>query len=476
MSNLEREAPCVSLPLRAAVLHYFQWLSTVPPPGTVTTNNTKRGSKVLAALLEEFPDLGMFAFGPAPPVPELKVRFDSYPFHMSRLHYLENRVALLEMMVLQGTPGTRSFHVPPPPPQGTQTAIPRSRPPASVPAPPSIAAAAANKKVGPTVLRPPAASKQPPSAAPSTQQAASRVTTSSETTALETTPTNRKRKNPPNAAENSKDSQHERKKRKKAAKGDGLSVSAWKKRYEQLKQYHKDCGHCRVPDRYEHAPGLAGWVRYQRREYEEKKLTPEKFAKLKELDFQWVLPDSGRPHKTWEEHFQELKEFHRENGHTRVPRRTYKKNPFLGEWVHYQRRNYEKKSPFLLQSDKMKKLQEIGFEFQLPEKRKSWDERFEQLVQFRETHGHCNVPIPREKRENSDTVTPKTVKQANGETVVLRGKYDDKVTFAHFVRLQKVRYLKYKNGDRKALTESRFQKLHDLGFGMDSEQPSVAPK
>jgi hypothetical protein len=437
---------------------------------------TKRGSKELVALLlEEFPDLGMFEFGPKPQVPELKVRFDSYPFHMSRLHYLENRVALLEMMVLQGTPGTRSLHVPPPPPQGTQTAIPTSRPPpASVPAPPSIPAAAATKKVGPTVLRPPAALNQPPSAAASTQQQqpASRATTSSETTALETSPTGRKRKNPPNAEKNSKDSKQERKKREKAAKGDG-----WTKRYEQLKQYHKDFGNCRVPDRYEDGPGLARWVRYQRREYEEKKLTPEKFAKLKELDFPWVLPDNGRPHKTWEEHFEELKEFHRENGHTRVPRRTYKKNPFLGEWVHYQRRNYEKKSPFLLQSDKMKKLEEIGFEFQLPEKRKSWDERFEQLVQFRQTHGHCNVPIPREKRENSDTVTPKTVKQANGETVKLRGKYDDKVTFAHFVRLQKVRYLKYKNGDRKALTESRFQKLHDLGFGMDSEQlSSVAPK
>jgi hypothetical protein len=462
MSNFERKDP-FGTPLRSAVLHYFQWLTAVPPGSDKTDSN--KGSKVLAAILEEFPELEKFA-APTLPVPELKVRFDSYPFHMSRLNFLENRVAFLEMVVQQGPPPGPRVYVPPPP-QGTQPVAYRTRPPDSMPAPPP-SIAATNKNVGPAVLRPPAASKQPPSAAASTQPA-SETTTASETTASETTPTNGKRKNPPDTTEISKGSQKKRKQRKKAPKTDQKNVVSWEERYEQLEHYQKGYGHCRVPERSVDVPGLGQWVKNQRRDYKGKKLTPEKIAKLEELKFQWVLQD--KPHKTWEESYEQLEEFHRENGHTRVPRRTYKKNPSLGEWVHNQRFNYQKKVASLVETDRLKKLQEIGFEFTLYEERKSWDERFEQLVEFRRNHGHCNVPIPMEEKGNR-----KTIKQPNGETVALKREHDDEFTFANYVRNQKANYLKYKNGDHKALTQSRFKKLDDLGIGLESNQPSLAPK
>jgi len=94
----------------------------------------------------------------------------------------------------------------------------------------------------------------------------------------------------------------------------------------------------------------------------------------------------------WDERFEQLKEYKQVNGNCNVS--TYDEdNPKLGNWVDRQRQLYRKNK---LSPDRFELLHTIGFEWQLSRGSKSsvgvWNERFKELIQFNEEHGHCNVP------------------------------------------------------------------------------------
>lgn len=58
--------------------------------------------------------------------------------------------------------------------------------------------------------------------------------------------------------------------------------------------------------------------------------------RLDSVGFQWVVAQNN---KSWEERFEDLKEYQQLHGTTRVPR----SSGALGEWVHMQRRLYNRK-------------------------------------------------------------------------------------------------------------------------------------
>eukprot|EP00978_Attheya_sp_CCMP212_P033987 scaffold140273_cov35-Attheya_sp.AAC.1 len=92
----------------------------------------------------------------------------------------------------------------------------------------------------------------------------------------------------------------------------------------------------------------------------------------------------------WEQHFQELIKFKEINGHANIPTRLGQ----LERWVSTQCRDYH-----LLQAgkdsqltiDNCEKLESIGFEFNC-HSRSTWDQRFQDLVDFKKINGHTNVP------------------------------------------------------------------------------------
>lgn len=128
----------------------------------------------------------------------------------------------------------------------------------------------------------------------------------------------------------------------------------------------------------------------------------------------------------FEEMFGRLMEFKRINDHVDVPHK-YKADPQLGQFVSNLR---QKKKVWLkrieennlllgedeegmmggggggsggtpkkrrgarqyLDDEKVRRLDEIGFTWAFKKVTKSWEERFEDLVQFRSENGHCNVP------------------------------------------------------------------------------------
>jgi hypothetical protein len=503
MSTATKESPETSL--RAAIFHYFQCVSSTstaaastgaaaaaaPAPKTDENEkdkekdkekeNTKqhdppsppypKGSKVLAALLEEFPELAKFT-APLLPVPELKVRFEGYAFEVSRRMYLENQVALWQhqrqnppfaaapsfgpAMPQPAAAGSKRKKQGPPPSRAEAQST--TRPATKRKDPPTITNTSPKKQKTPkgSPAKPPTITntnpkKQKPSkGSPAKPVAAAAATANPVRTAASQPPHTQKQPAlPPPAAEAASV------KLKSEVKRESFS---WEERYEQLVSFQKGYGHTRVPGRgrYKENPSLGRWVADQRALYKrDPTLEPEHIAKLNEINFEWVVQAQA---KTWQERFEELKEFQREHGHTRVPR-NYKKNAALGEWVHSQRVYFRKKNPILVESDRLLKLQAVDFEFiVVPGQTKSWDERFEQLVEFRRTHGHINVPMPKRK-----LLADKEKDHNGGLARAKRQTQEDEFTFASWVRLQRTAYWKYKNGDRGELTYPRFKKLENIG-------------
>jgi hypothetical protein len=111
--------------------------------------------------------------------------------------------------------------------------------------------------------------------------------------------------------------------------------SSWSNWMSQLAEYRKRHGDCDVPLKYPANPCLGTFVNRQRTEYRKmlakkpSSMTNEKIEELNKLGFTWDVRES---HTSWEERFEELKAYKRENGHANVPK-VYSKNPSLGYWV-----------------------------------------------------------------------------------------------------------------------------------------------
>lgn len=95
----------------------------------------------------------------------------------------------------------------------------------------------------------------------------------------------------------------------------------------------------------------------------------------------------------WSYHFQELRAFKEANGHCLVPH-TYPEKPHLARWVKRQRRQYklrmEGNKNSTMTEERIKILNDIGFVWDSHEV--IWNERFSQLLAYKQKCGHCRVP------------------------------------------------------------------------------------
>ena len=111
-------------------------------------------------------------------------------------------------------------------------------------------------------------------------------------------------------------------------------ASMWSVRFEQLREFKVQFGHCLVPQRYAANPKLGHWVDTQRqcyKLYQEGKpspMTAEHIRALDDIGFDWGTSKTELA-STWSERFEELREFKVEFGHCLVPTQ-YAANPKLG--------------------------------------------------------------------------------------------------------------------------------------------------
>jgi Helicase associated domain len=114
----------------------------------------------------------------------------------------------------------------------------------------------------------------------------------------------------------------------------------------------------------------------------------------------------------WEESFRRLVSFQKRHGHCNIPYR-YEEDPFLGRWVSLQRSIYKGEAASAAsasasaasssalatgesaaQRDRIRRLNEIGFEWNPQETRHvSWEQRYGELCDFVARNGHARVPL-----------------------------------------------------------------------------------
>lgn len=96
--------------------------------------------------------------------------------------------------------------------------------------------------------------------------------------------------------------------------------------------------------------------------------------------------------ENWTERFEDLLRFCDENGHCLVPN-FYPQNPLLAQWTKRQRYQYKLKMEgkrSTITEERVQTLEEVGFVWD--SHKAVWEERLEELKQFKEEFKHCNVP------------------------------------------------------------------------------------
>jgi len=158
--------------------------------------------------------------------------------------------------------------------------------------------------------------------------------------------------------------------------------SKWEEMFEALVEYKKESGEYNVPKCWEENKQLATWAQNQRSDYQKGKLDKERIKRLEDIGFVWNPFESK-----WEEMFEALVEYKKEHGDCNVPKR-WEENIQLATWVQNQRSGYKKGQ---IDEDKIKRLDDIGFVWNALEFK--WEEMFEALIEYKKSHGDCNVPL-----------------------------------------------------------------------------------
>ena len=219
----------------------------------------------------------------------------------------------------------------------------------------------------------------------------------------------------------------------------------WWARFGELEDYKQEVSDCNVPRKFEANPQLGIWVFNQRRRYQQKKLSSERIEALESMGFEWTRPLGKLDDEQWWKRLGELKEYKQMRSDCNVPI-SYEVNPQLSNWVMNQRACYHrffdenwKQNPGITK-ERIDALNEIGFEWRLRD-RPEWDERYDELLAYKEEHGDTLVPM--DARGDSDN------------------KYHK---LAMWVNTQRREYRLLQKGKHSQLTDERIEKLNQIGF------------
>jgi hypothetical protein len=146
--------------------------------------------------------------------------------------------------------------------------------------------------------------------------------------------------------------------------------------------------------------------------------------------------------ENWTEKFEELIEFRNHFGHCLVPN-AFPDNPALAQWVKRQRYQYKLKTEAkrsTMSDERITALEEIGFVWDSHSA--IWDERLQDLIDYKLANGHCNVP----------------------------SRYTENRQLAVWVKRQRRQYKFFCDGQPSSMTEQRIARLNVIGFEWDLRQ------
>ena len=147
-----------------------------------------------------------------------------------------------------------------------------------------------------------------------------------------------------------------------------------------------------IPPQYK-ADGIwiSKWLNEQRQIYignrPGKQLTEDQIRRLEAIGMAWENRNHQLWSQSWQEQFEEAKQFHLKNGHLRIPRDYRTANgKNLAVWLTRQRALRKKGK---LPSAQVELLSSIGMEWELAD---SWENGFEHARQYYSEHGDLAVP------------------------------------------------------------------------------------
>jgi hypothetical protein len=152
---------------------------------------------------------------------------------------------------------------------------------------------------------------------------------------------------------------------------------------------------------------LYGWVTKARQGFNNK-VTDEQRDRLLELHWETRQERAAR---YWNESFEKLKVYKQQHGNCLISSR-FKEDPKLAAWVNTQRTAYKKET---IHEDRKEKLESIGFvwrRYKLPKKpsdifieSEAWILRYEKLMEYHHTQGHCLVPLDHKEEKSPAELT-----------------------------------------------------------------------
>jgi hypothetical protein len=100
---------------------------------------------------------------------------------------------------------------------------------------------------------------------------------------------------------------------------------------------------------------------------------------------------------SFNDRFKHLLAFKTKYRHCNVPRSHNGEYASLGEWCSHVRHSYKKIQnnqipKHKLSNENIQRLTDAGFKWSLPNRSRTFDDRFGQLLEYKLKHGHCNVP------------------------------------------------------------------------------------
>ncbi|MCX6131327.1 MAG: helicase associated domain-containing protein, partial [Proteobacteria bacterium] len=157
----------------------------------------------------------------------------------------------------------------------------------------------------------------------------------------------------------------------------------WKERLKQLKLFKEENGHCNVQRFNCSDDEFLSWVKTQRLLSSDGNIDANRKAQLDELGFFEL--EKINP---WEVMYEKLKQYHAINGNVHVPNK-WKDDLKLAFWVSQQR---QKRKKNLLSHDQIQLLDSLGFIW-YQRRRGRWEDRFDEVVEFKAKSGHCDIPL-----------------------------------------------------------------------------------
>jgi hypothetical protein len=146
----------------------------------------------------------------------------------------------------------------------------------------------------------------------------------------------------------------------------------------------------------------------------------------------------------WDSRLKELAAYREIYGHCNVPR-GFSENAILATWVNTQRTQYKlhlEGNRSSMTPSRIQELERLGFEWD--SHHAVWEDRLNELADYRKIHGHCNVP-------------------AN---------YSENSKLGCWVLKQRCQHRLHVKGKRSEITLPRIQELESLGFQWGSGNTS----